>query len=658
MGNDPGAPLTVVQAIRARADETPHRPAFTFLCDGETESGHYTFAELDLTLRQVGGWLQHHDLSGRRVLLVLEPGEDYAIALLACLYAGCVAVPCYPPRPNASSRELAAIAEDCDAAAIVATELTAMLLDQLSDQPTVPVLTLNAEVRSNQKTWHSPSLVADDLAILQYTSGSTGAPKGVMVSHGNIVHHVGGIAARLGLNADSTAVSWLPPYHDMGLIGFLLMPAVRGFRCVMMAPTDFIAKPVRWLNALTRYGGTISSSPNFGYDLCVDRIDEEALGALDLRSWRCAGNGAEPVRLTTLQRFADRFSAAGFSGRSFLPCYGLAEATLAVTLPSGTSDPLVSGALTGLADEVTSTADPVGCGPALDGHRLAIIDPDTAESLPDGHCGEICVTGPSVAGGYWNRPEATEKIFGVRVDGEERRYLRTGDMGVLSEGQLYVVGRYRDIIIVRGRNIAPSDIEYHCAAADARLRPGCSAAFTVPVAGGQRVVVVQEVRDPRDPDSFDVISERIRRAVLADVGIAVDEVILTAPRALPKTTSGKIQRRAARARFLAGDITSLISPPGERSFSDRTRPIAKSRPGARRNAMEVLLIEQLEVLLGNDADPSPTSSFADQGLDSVRAAAFVGNLSVLLGRPVRPNLLFEFPTVEELARHLAETPAA
>lgn len=658
MRHDLNAPDTVEQAIRRRAAETPDRPAFTFLADGEVESGHYTFSALDRTLRQAGGWLQQHGLGGKRVLLVIEPGENYVIALLACLYAGCVAVPCYPPRLNATSRELAAIAEDCDAAAIIATELTAVLLDQLADRPALPVLTLDCSVLSNQAPWSPPPLTGADLAILQYTSGSTGAPKGVMVTHDNVVRHVGAIADRIGLNADSTAVSWLPPYHDMGLIGFLLMPAVQGFRCVMMTPTDFIAKPVRWLNALTRYGGTVSSSPNFGYDLCVDRIDQDALTDLDLRSWRCAGNGAEPVRLTTLQRFAHRFAAVGFSSRSFLPCYGLAEGTLAVSLPAGTSDPLAADALFGVTDTPESDADQVGCGTALDDHEIAIIDPESLVPVPDGSCGEICVTGPSVAAGYWNRPQTTERIFGLRLDGDDRRYLRTGDMGVLNGGQLFVVGRYRDIIIVRGRNFAPSDIEYHCATADDRLRPGCSAAFTIPIPDGQQVIIAQEVRNPGDTGSFNEIIEHIRQAVLTEVGISLDEVVLTAPRTLPKTTSGKIQRRAVRARYLAGDLTSLSGLTSPAPVCNTTRPTTRSHPIKRRNAMEVLLIEQLEVLLGEALDLSPTSSFADQGLDSVRAATFVGNLSVLLGRPLRPNLLFEHPTVDELARYLAETAAA
>jgi acyl-CoA synthetase (AMP-forming)/AMP-acid ligase II len=641
---------SVVAAVRAAADRIPEAQAYVFLGDGETETGSYTFAELDGALRRVGGWLQQHGLTGQRVLLTIEPGELYVTALLACLYAGAAAVPCYPPRPNAAAHELATIANDCRAAAILASPLTAALVEPLRHHIDVPVLNLTGAEGFSGDEWHDPGQAREDVALLQYTSGSTGAPKGVMVCHGDILVHIGAIATRLRVGPGATLVSWLPPYHDMGLVAFVVMPPVIGVRCVTMSPLDFVSKPVRWLQAMTRYRGNFAASPNFGYDLCADRVRDDAMAALDLSSWRWAGNGAEPVRASTMHRFAERFSLVGFGRRVFSPCYGLAEATLAVTLAREGTDPH-SLIATVAAEDDGGEADlaPVGCGEALDDHRVVVVDPDNATRCDEGVPGEIWVTGPSVPGGYWSKPEQSARTFHAALHGDPDRWLRTGDMGVLRHGQLYVVGRYRDVIVVRGRNYAPADIEYHAAAVDARARAGCGAVFTVARAGRQQVIVLQEMRDLASRDEAQQLTARIRERILVETGLRVDQVVLLAPRGLPKTTSGKIQRRAARARYLAGTLPLAIEPvpvPAPRTRASRN-------PDTQTGALESLLLEQLEPLLEADAVASSTRSFADQGMDSVHGAAYLDNLSVLLGRDLRLPLLYEFPTVWELARHLA-----
>lgn len=632
---------SVVAAARTVAEETPDRQAYIFLADGETESAIYDFGKLDAAVRRVGAWLQANGLAGQRVLLAIEPGEKYVTAFLGCLYAGTVAVPCYPPRPRAEARELATIAADCGAAAIAASTLTAPLVERLHQHNAIPVLNIDAAQSFREGQWREPQLSNQDLALLQYTSGSTGAPKGVMVRHGDILRHVHAIVSRLHIGHDTTAVSWLPPYHDMGLIAFVLLPAIVGLRCVMMSPMDFVAKPARWLTAITRYGGNASASPDFGYHLCAQRVPDEVLPTLDLSSWQWAGNGAEPVRTTTMRRFADRFTPVGFPRRAFSPCYGLAEATLAVTLAHEGTDPRE---LPGGVDDLT----PVGCGEPLDGHRVAVVDPDAGTRCADGTEGEIWVSGPSLPQGYWNKPEQSTRTFQATLAGETDRYLRTGDMGIVRDGQVFVVGRYRDIIVVRGRNFAPSDIEHYAATVDPRARPGCGAAFTVTRGGVPQVVVVQEVATLAGTEDARQISNRIRERVLAETGLRVDVVALAAARSLPKTTSGKIQRHAVRARYLSGSLRLAENS----AAAAPARPPASSGEANRLTAMETLLVEQLECVLTDGSQPSHTSSFADQGMDSVRCAAYVDNLSVLLGRDLRPQLLYEFPTVQELARHL------
>ncbi|AXB47646.1 hypothetical protein A4R43_38620 [Amycolatopsis albispora] len=654
----------MVEAVRRAAEATPAKLAFTFLENGETESARYDFAGLDAAARRVAARLQADGLAGGRVLLAINPGPDYLAAFFGCLYAGATAVPCYPPRQHGKSRELAAIAVDSGAGAVLtAGGMAATVAERFAEtveDSHFPVLDVDTVDDALTGSWTPPEIGGDDLAFLQYTSGSTGAPKGVMVRHRDIVRHVGHMYRRFELSQDSTAVSWLPPFHDMGLIAFILMPAVMAYHAVLMTPRDFVTRPARWLEAISTYRGEMVAAPDFAYELCVERVTDEELSRLDLSSWRQACNGAEPVRAETIERFTEKFGPRGFRPETFRPCYGLAEVTLAAAVPLSGSRPVIIER-TWDTDEPDQGKRLVGCGVALDGHELAIVDPERLERCPDGTLGEIWVTGPSVPAGYWNREEESERTFRATLPGGDTPYLRTGDMGLVQDGELYVAGRYKDLIIIRGRNYAPSDIEHLVGPCHPRNRASGTAAFSVNTGtanAAERLVVVQEVRTRRDSD-FEAIVEAIRKRVLEELEINVDVVVLTKPTALPKTTSGKIQRRACRARYLAGSLEALHewrASTGERS--DGPGELEEGWSGTA-EAMEILLAENVGRVIGADvAVIDRAQPFSTQGLDSVRGAEFTGNLSVLLGVPVPAAALYEYPSIRDLARHLVEQRAA
>lgn len=671
-------PETVVDVLRRRSAQTPDTTAVTFLDDAERHGRSLDYASLDRAARRVAAHLQQEGLTGSRVLLAMAPGLDYVEAFFGCLYAGAAAVPCYPPRPDGRSRELAAIARDCAAEAVLTSgESRATVAERFADTTRSTgfrVMDTDLLEESLADAWSPADVDPADLAFLQYTSGSTGAPKGVIVSHRNIVIHTRLMHRRLGLDATSVGVSWLPPFHDMGLIAFILMPVLTGYRAVLMSPRDFVMRPARWLEAISRHRATIAASPNFGYDLCTERVSDDDLAGLDLSCWRHACNGAEPVRAETLERFTARFSPVGFRFDSFRPCYGLAEATLAVTLGPMRQEPVILDA----ADQPEPAAGPdaedgdpvdqapapgaphgrvVGCGPVLDHQGLAIVDPETRTRCPQGTVGEIWASGPSIPDGYWQRPDASEQTFHATIvgDQDQRPHLRTGDMGFQRDGQLFVVGRYKDLIIIRGRNHAPSDIEHIAGTSHPRNRPSGTAAFSVTVGGAERLVVAQEVRTRRESD-YPAIVEAIRTRITQERDIAVEAVVLLKPTALPKTTSGKIQRRACRARFLAGALDVLHEWRGHPSgAANQAQGDSTAGWGETAEAMEGLLAEHLGRILEVDADSLDRSQpFAAHGLDSVGGAELTGNLSVLLGVPLPAAALYEHPSIRDLAQHLVD----
>lgn len=559
------SPETLIELLRRRALDAPDQRAYTFLLDGEREERHLTYGELDRQARSIAALLQSRCNEGARALLLYPPGLDYIAAFFGCLYAGVIAVPAYPPRNDRALPRLSAIIQDAGAALVLSTEALLSKIDSMFKRaPELPPLKPMATdlLIEGEERWRAPGVHPDQLAFLQYTSGSTGTPKGVMLTHRNLLHNEAAIYDRFGHADDSVVVSWLPTYHDMGLIGGMLQPLYGGFPCILMAPASFIQRPLRWLQAISRYGATTSGGPNFAYDHCVRSITPEQKAELDLSRWTLAFNGAEPVRRETMDRFAAGFASCGFHPEAFYPCYGLAEASLIVSGGrKGIVPPtqyLDKGALeqNQVVPALEEAVSFIGCGETLDEQQIVIAHPESGRRCAADEVGEIWVKGPSIAKGYWNRPTETEETFRAFLPNTgEGPFLRTGDLGFLREGVLFVTGRLKDLIVIQGRNHYPQDVELTVERSAAILRAGSGAAFSIEVGGEERLAVIQEVDFRQKPD--EKVLGAIRLAVARLHELELYAVVLIRAGTLPKTSSGKIQRRLCRSKFLANDLERM-----------------------------------------------------------------------------------------------------
>lgn len=558
----------LVDRLRFWAETIPHNTAYTYLEDGEDKEILLTFSELDARARIVAGHLRTAGISGGRALLLYPPGLDFLIGLFGCFYAGVTVVPAFPPRRNRNMNRIQAISENAGAVAALTVrtvyQRTRNILNEAPELQRLTWFSTDELTVADQDVREPGPLRAGDLAVLQYTSGSTGNPKGVMLTHDNIIHNCSLITTAFESDRDSIGMSWLPTYHDMGLIGGIFNPLFCGRPCILMSPMMFLQRPVRWLRAISRHRVTISGGPNFAYELCAKKIANHEMAGLDLSSWRVAFNGAEPVRASTLERFAEKFAEWGFQPRSFYPCYGMAETTLLVT-GGNHLEPTVRGHFDAsalderrvirVADDADSARELVGCGRSLPGEIVKIIDPDTCTPLPPDRVGEIWIHGPSVGQGYWRNPEATQATFHAKIADDPRQlsYLRSGDLGFFYRGELFVTGRLKDMIIVRGVNRYPQDIEMTVERVDARLRAGAAAAFAVDIAERERLVIVSEVERGED-DDWGRLFEAIHREVAVAHDLPPDGIVLVRTGSIPKTSSGKIQRHACRQDFLSGEL--------------------------------------------------------------------------------------------------------
>ncbi|MCA1568630.1 MAG: amino acid adenylation domain-containing protein [Acidobacteria bacterium] len=661
--------LTLVDLLRERAFEQPARRAYTFLLDGEAAEVELSYGELDRQARAIAAGLRPLVEPGDRVLLLYPPGLDYIAAFFGCLYAGAIAVPAYPPRRNRNLLRLQAIVADAQAfVALTTAPVLARMAPLFSQNPYLEPLrwlTSDSLAPGVEEDWQPPALVPDALAFLQYTSGSTSTPKGVMLSHRNLLHNEQVIQHAFEQTEDSLIVGWLPLYHDMGLIGNVLQPLYVGAPCVLMSPTSFLQRPLRWLRAISNYRATTSGGPNFAYDLCLRKIDDEQKQSLDLSSWSVAFNGAEPIRHETLEQFAAAFAPCGFRREAFQPCYGLAESTLIVSGGLKSRGALVkrvraSELEKNRAREIAA-GEPdgraiVGCGGALLDHRIVVVEPESSIPCAPDEVGEIWVAGQSVAHGYWNQPEETARTFEARLGGSgEGPFLRTGDLGFIQNGELFVTGRLKDLIVIRGLNHYPQDIELTVERCHAALRPGCGAAFSVEAAGEERLVVVQEFdqRLSADPQAcFELIAE----AIYEDHDVQVHAIALIRPGSLPKTSSGKIQRGASRAAFLEKSLDALaewrreeIAPEGV------TQPAAPSGAFQSESQLQSWLRSLLAARLGVEAaridDGRPVSRY---GLDSLAAIELTHAIEAGLGIALPMATILQGPSVSELTNMLWE----
>lgn len=639
---------TVVDIVRYRSSTQPHTQAFTFLEDGETKELTLTYQELDCCSRAIAAQLQALGLSGERAILLYPPGLDYLTAFFGCLYAGVVAVPAYPPRNQRNTPRIQAIIADSQAAIILTTttilSTVQSLLAKETDQGNLRWLTTDNLAQGTEDSWQERANNAQTLAFLQYTSGSTGTPKGVMLSHSNLLHNAAVTYQVMEHSPESVFVCWLPVYHDMGLIGGILQPLYGGFPCVLMSPASFLQRPYRWLQAISRYKGTTSGGPNFAYEQCIQRVTPEQRSTLDLSSWSVAFNGAEPIRQETLERFAATFAECGFRQEVFYPCYGMAEATLMVSggikkaLP-----PCKTVAKSALSKnqviEANTESDDiqtfVGCGQNLPQQQIVIAHPDTLKSCHSNEVGEIWVSGPSVGQGYWNRKEETEQTFHAYLqDTTEGPFLRTGDLGFLHNGELFITGRVKDLMIIRGRNLYPQDIELTVERSHPSLRSGSSAAFAVEVGSEEQLVVVQELEFRAKPN-LEEVTAGIRQAVTEEHEVQVYGVVLIKPGTIPKTSSGKIQRRATKADFLAGKLEVVDSSIQKTIEIDGNNPrlqretLLALTPLECQPLLESYLQEQIARVLSIPLDEiNPEQALSSLGLDSIKVFELKNRIEV------------------------------
>ncbi len=579
MANHKAKYSNLVDLVVDRAINQPNQIAYTFLADGETESGHLTYQQLDQQARAIAAQLQSLVARGSRALLVYPytAGLEFIAAFFGCLYASVVAVTANPPRSKQAIAQLQQRVISAQATvALTTTDLWKRIQQQCASNPELaPSLTQLSWIETNEI---SPSLASDwieterpdhdSLAFLQYTSGSTGKPKGVMVTHGNILHNSALIYQCFEHTLKSQGVIWLPLFHDMGLIGGVIQPIYGRFPVTLMSPVALIQKPVCWLQGISRYQATTSGGPNFAYDLLCRQVTPEQMETLDLSSWEVAFSGAEPIRAETLERFAETFAPCGFRAEAFYPCYGMAETTLFI---SGglKANPLVikyveQGAL-GENQVVAATKDQKGaqgivsCGQPWLGDHVVIVDPETLIECPENKVGEIWVSGNGVGKGYWNQPEETERTFGAYIkDTGTGPFLRTGDLGFLKDGELFITGRLKELMILWGNNRYPQHIEATVEKSHPALRPNASAAFSVDLDGEERLVIAQEIKRSYLRNLVvDEVVAAIRQAVAQEHIADVYGIVLLKTGSIPKTSSGKIKRRECRLRFLDGTLEAV-----------------------------------------------------------------------------------------------------
>jgi acyl-CoA synthetase (AMP-forming)/AMP-acid ligase II len=557
----------LLEIVRDRAERVPDRIALTVLNQGERGETELTYGGLELRARSAAGWLQERCRPGDRVLIASSDQGAFLTAFFGCVFAGVIAVPVAPPRSGQAFARLLAVARAAGARlALASGDLRGLLQQRMAAADGAPGLDwhfVDELPDGAEAGWRPPALGRDPVALLQFTSGSTGNPKGVIVSHANVLHNCALLESVCGSSPDFTLVSWLPNFHDWGLIGCLIFPLAIGRPAVSFDPADFLYRPLRWLEAISRFRGTVSCAPNFAYEMCLAAAEEAVRAGLDLGAWEMAMVGAEPVRTATIDRFSAAYAPCGFRREAFFPTYGLAESTLIVSGGTRPAPPIVLHVARAELDQGHAVAaapdDPgvralVGCGRPLLDQIVAIVDPQRGTHCAPDEVGEIWVSGPSVARGYWGDGELSEEVFSGRLAAEaDRTYLRTGDLGFLHDGELFVCGRLKDLIIKAGVNHFAEDIEHTVGQSHPALRPNACAVFGIEAAGMERLVVVQEIQ-PGARSQAESIIGTIQAAVAREHAVLADAISILRPGGLEKTGSGKIRRHRARALFLAGEL--------------------------------------------------------------------------------------------------------
>ncbi|MGV6808428.1 MAG: condensation domain-containing protein [bacterium] len=686
---------TLVDLLKYRVQHQAQKMAYTFLRDGEIPETTYHFAELDRQARMIAAHLQQTMPMGSRALLLYPNGVEYIAAFFGCLYAGVIAVPVYPPRRNRSDRRLKSIAEDTNPRIILTTSEIKKRIENKKQLQFVPELKTYTWLATDEladslaDAWQAPAINGETLAFLQYTSGSTGQPKGVMVSHANLLQNLFELSHTFDFTQESIMVTWLPIFHDMGLIYGVLGPLYSGHSCYIMMPAAFLQKPFRWLKALSDFKGTHTSAPNFAYDLCVQRAQQEQWHdlALDLSQWRVAMNGAEPVRKETLSRFQQTFAPYGFRESALCPGYGLAEATLmlsAINAPdhwhclSINADALSRDQINILPEVLNTTEtgksiQAMSCGTSEPDVTLRIVHPQTKRRCLSHQVGEIWAKGASIAKGYWQNPQATAETFQARIldDSDSDVYMRTGDLGFIHNNELYITGRLKDVIVIRGANYYPNDIEQTVEQSHHALSASGAAAFAITVKGDTQLVVMQEVkRTALKSFVLDEVVQAVREAVAEQHALSLSALILIKPATLPKTSSGKVQRSACRQAFIDKAIDKEVARWEKEQpilSADKTSQVVTTSTSLwlqrldKASAFETLLLLHQCVLanvrqllrVNELAQLDVTTQFSQLGMDSLQQVELSRLLSEQLAVDLPATTMFEYASISQLVQHLA-----
>lgn len=661
----------LIEPLQLWASSHPHKIAFRFLGDGKTETGRLSYSELNRQSQTIGDHLRTLGLSGEPIILLYPPGLEFIGAFLGSMYNQNRAIPLPLPRVKKSSAFLQHIVSQTRARAILSTGSIISRLKRSFDkdrefQDLLRIATDQLPPK-NQDCFKDFSVDPTSIAYLQYTSGSTSEPKGVMVSHRNVLHNLQYIHEDFGYTPENVCVTWLPHFHDMGLVNGILQPLVHGIPCVVLPPMAFVQWPIRWLQAISNYRGTHSGGPNFAYDLCVQKISMSERSSLDLRSWAVAVNGAEPISSETLNRFAKTFEPCGFRFHAFTPGYGLAEATLKVSTCARNASPVLltingpqmdKGIIVETALDDPESRTLVGCGTPGFGMNVVIVDPHTLKKCPPGHIGEIWVSGPSVTKGYWNREEETRLLFQAHLaETDEGPFLRTGDLGFLMHGQLFIAGRLKDLIIIRGQNYYPQDIERVVESCDSSLSPGSCIAFSVPVRNEERLVVVQGL--DRQGQSLDVqdIEKRIRQNVGDKFDVSIYGIVFVKIGSIPKTSSGKLARQACRTAFLSGTLdvvwSDLLDDP--HAYLDKGEPLIRTDLTSLKEPDRTFRVQsRIRDVIAKQLHLAPhridlNLSLPELGVDSLRAAELKATLEQELGITLPLSSFLDGASIKQLS---------
>ncbi|MEJ8546232.1 amino acid adenylation domain-containing protein [Brevibacillus borstelensis] len=645
---------TMVEVIQAYAKLQPDKRAFTFLENNLRNETSLTYHQLDKYGRAIAKRLKESGIRpGMRALLLFQPGLDFIKAFIGCLYTGVIAVPAYPVKANRHVGQLQSIIEDAQPQVMLTTakvyeQTSSRQNDFFTNRHWIAIENISPDGTEQDHDYFPDQ---EMIAFLQYTSGSTGTPKGVIVNHHNLMQNERTIQHAFQQDSDSIIFGWLPFYHDMGLIGNILQPLYSGATCVLMSPMEFIQNPFLWLKGISDYKATTSGGPNFSYELCIDKITDEQINQLHLSSWKVAFNGAEPIRADTLKKFSQKFSVCGFQEASFFPCYGLAESTLFVS----------GGPTHRLPDSNRKESNRVSCGRAIGQDTVKIVNPDSLLECSPGEEGEIWVSGPSVTKGYWEKTEETQKTFHAYIsDTNEGPFLRTGDVGFLENDELFITGRIKDLIIIRGRNYYPHDIENTVEKSHKAFQPSACAAFSVLSEGEEKVVIVQEIkRGARKDVNKEECARIVRKAVGTRHELHVSDVVFVYPGSIPKTTSGKVQRFLCRDLYLENNLKTIgaehcvhqINKPAD----TEEIPFEHAEANETKKKIVAFLADATSTIVKVPVTPKDYGqSFVSLGVDSLAAIELKHIIQKETKYEISEASLLQETTIEQLAEAILE----